>query len=60
MNDSLNLVLKVLIASTLISIAIKYGGPFLPIPATSAVALGIVLLPTVIMAIALTYRSSQS
>lgn len=48
--------LKVLAISAGIAVLIKYYGPSLAIPATSSVALAIVLLPTVLMAIALTWR----
>lgn len=49
-------VVEVLIISTLLSYAIKYGGPYLSISATSLNALIIVILPTVVMAIALSIR----
>ncbi|KOP27187.1 hypothetical protein AMR41_07545 [Hapalosiphon sp. MRB220] len=56
MKNQLGLVLKVFLLSAVISLLIKYVGPFLFIPATSINALIIVLLPTVIMAIALLWR----
>ncbi len=56
MKNQLGLVLKVFLLSAVISLLIKYAGPFLFIPATSINALIIVLLPTVIMAIALLWR----
>ena len=49
-------IVKVLAISAAIAILIKFGGPSLVIPATPAIALTIVLLPTVIMAIALGWR----
>lgn len=48
--SSINLVLKVLGASLVLAIAIKYGAPYLAIPPTSAIALISVLLPSVILA----------
>ncbi|MGB7415024.1 MAG: hypothetical protein WA902_12525 [Thermosynechococcaceae cyanobacterium] len=48
---------KILVLSAVISVAIKEVGPLLPIPAVSAVALALVLSPTVIMAIALALRA---
>ncbi|MGF1601035.1 MAG: hypothetical protein ACFCU8_03285 [Thermosynechococcaceae cyanobacterium] len=48
---------KILILSAVISVAIKAGGPLIPLPPVSAVALLLVLSPTVIMAIALTLRA---
>ncbi|BAZ66474.1 MAG: hypothetical protein KME28_21825 [Pelatocladus maniniholoensis HA4357-MV3] len=56
MKNQLGFVLKVFLLSAVISLLIKYAGPFLFIPATSINALIIVLLPTVIMAIALLWR----
>lgn len=56
MKNQLGFVLKVFLLSAVISLLIKYAGPFLFIPATSINALIIVLLPTVMMAIALLWR----
>ena len=49
-------ILKLLALSALVSVAIKYLGPQVSIAATDINALVIVLLPTVIMAIALFWR----
>ncbi|MBF2079714.1 MAG: hypothetical protein IGR76_14645 [Synechococcales cyanobacterium T60_A2020_003] len=49
MNDHLGFVVKLVVASTAIAYGIKVVGPLLPIPPTNAVALGIVILPTVIV-----------
>ena len=59
MNSNLGLILKVLMASLLIAIAIKYLGPQLSVPATSSIALTAVLLPTIILAIALGWRGTR-
>jgi hypothetical protein len=56
MNPQVNLILKVAIASTVLSVIVKYGGRFLPIAPTSVNALIAVLLPTVIMATLLLWR----
>ncbi|TBR58724.1 hypothetical protein BLD44_019010 [Mastigocladus laminosus UU774] len=56
MKNQLGFLLKVFLLSAVISLLIKYAGPFVFIPATSINALIIVLLPTVIMAIALLWR----
>ncbi|MFB2772900.1 hypothetical protein ACE1AT_27055 [Pelatocladus sp. BLCC-F211] len=56
MKNQLGFLLKVFLLSAVISLLIKYAGPFLFIPATSINALIIVLLPTVMMAIALLWR----
>ncbi|RAM52441.1 MAG: hypothetical protein C6Y22_06180 [Hapalosiphonaceae cyanobacterium JJU2] len=56
MKNQLGFLLKVFLLSAVISLLIKYVGPFLFIPATSINALIIVLLPTVMMAIALLWR----
>jgi hypothetical protein len=57
MNHNVGFVLKVLISSLLLAIAIKYGGPFLPLAPTSVNALILVLLPTLIMAGVLSWRA---
>lgn len=49
MNDQLGFVVKLVVASTAIAYGIKSVGPLLSIPPTDTVALGIVLLPTVIV-----------
>ncbi|WP_110984443.1 hypothetical protein [Acaryochloris thomasi] len=51
---------KILVLSAVISVAIRYLGPLLPLPATSSVALALVLSPTVIMSVALAWRANQS
>lgn len=55
-----NFILKVLILSAGISALIKYGGPYLPVDATSINVLIAVLTPTLILAIALWWRASKS
>ena len=57
MNYSFSLILNVSIASTMISIAIKYSGAILSIPATPYSALIAVFLPMVIVTIVLCLRS---
>jgi hypothetical protein len=52
-SDRLIFIAKILVASALISIAIKVIGPALPIPATSRSAALIVFVPIFIMAIVL-------
>ncbi|MDJ1175103.1 hypothetical protein [Roseofilum capinflatum] len=47
--DTWGLLLKVLSTSVLISVAIKYGGSWLPLGATSISALTLILLPTLVM-----------
>ncbi len=56
MENQLGLILKVFLLSTLLSISIKYAAPSLAIPGTDINALIIILLPTVILAIALLWR----
>lgn len=48
--------LKVMVASALISLGIKYIGPLLPIPPVSAIALMVVLLPPLFLGGILTWR----
>ncbi|AFY49318.1 hypothetical protein Nos7524_3526 [Nostoc sp. PCC 7524] len=56
MENQLGFMGKLLLVSALLSGVIKYAAPSFPIPATDANALIIVLLPTVIIAIALLWR----
>ncbi len=56
MENQLGFVLKVLILSIGLSIAIKYLCPFLSIPATSSNALIIVLLPIALLTASLIWR----
>jgi glycopeptide antibiotics resistance protein len=57
MENQLGLILKVLLFSTLLSLLIKYAAPYLAIAATDINALIMVLLPAVILAIVLLWRS---
>lgn len=52
----LNFLLKVFGLSALLSVAIKYGGPLLNIPATNAGATLAVCLPSTVLAIVLGWR----
>ncbi|MEA5618719.1 hypothetical protein VB711_12850 [Cronbergia sp. UHCC 0137] len=58
MENQLGFLLKLLLISALLSSLIKYAGPSLLISATTTNALIMVLLPTVILAIALLSRFS--
>jgi len=60
MTSKVNFVLKIVVLSAVLAAAIKYLGPYLAIPATSAIALTLVLLPTLLMAVALAWRAWQS
>ena len=42
--------LKLMLAAAGISIAIKYGGPYLALPEQIPVVVGMIVLPTLIMA----------
>lgn len=57
MDTQTNFLLKVLILSAAISALIKYAGPSLPVAATSLNALIASVTPTIILAIALVWRS---
>ena len=60
MNNNLGFVVKVLVLSSLLSVLIKYAGPYLSLEATNINALIIVLLPNVMIAIALLWRFQSS
>lgn len=47
--SSLGFLLKVLGLSTILSAAIKYLGPLLPISGSNALALGVVLTPSLVL-----------
>lgn len=49
-------ILKLLIISAALSVAIKYGAPLLKIPATSEVALVLVLTPSILLGMVLLWR----
>jgi hypothetical protein len=52
-------IFKVIVLSALISVAIKVAGPFISLPATPAVALTLVLSPTVLMSLILFWRTQR-
>ncbi|MBI4779865.1 MAG: hypothetical protein HY785_00935 [Oscillatoriophycideae cyanobacterium NC_groundwater_1537_Pr4_S-0.65um_50_18] len=57
MNPETRVILKLFIFSVLLSVAIKYAAPSLAIAATDQNALIAVLLPSIAMAIALSWRA---
>jgi hypothetical protein len=57
MNTQIGFILKVLILSIVLSLAIKYAAPSLAIPTTNLNALIGILLPTGAMAITLLWRA---
>ncbi len=59
MNDTVAFVFKIFIVSTILSVVIKYGGQLLPISPTVMIAIAAILLPSIIVAIALSWRSSS-
>ncbi|BAZ03497.1 hypothetical protein [Calothrix sp. NIES-3974] len=60
MNNQIGLITKVMLASAVISVGIKYALPYVPIPATDANALAIVLFPTLVTMGVLGYRFIRS
>lgn len=59
MNNKITFLLKVLLFSLGLSILIKVVGPLLSIPASSAIALVAVCLPSMILGILFTWRARQ-
>jgi hypothetical protein len=59
MNNRAGFVLKILVLSAILAIAIKYVAPYFNIPATSTIALISVLLPTGVMGVALSWRAQR-
>ena len=60
MNTKIGFISKIAIASFLISALIKYGGQFPPLNPNNAIALTIVLLPSLVFAIILGFRYQKS
>ncbi len=58
MQNQSGFILKLIFLSTVISLLIKYGGQNLTIPVTTANAIVIILLPSLIMAALLLWRRS--
>ena len=56
MDSNTVFIVKVMVASAILSAAIKYGGPLLAIPDTSPIALLLVCTPTVIIFGVLSWR----
>ena len=50
------LILKVMSLSAVLSIAIKYGGVWLPVSGNTPTVLAMIMLPSVLMAIGLGWR----
>ncbi len=59
MNTNLGFLLKVLLLSALGAVLIKFLGPLLSISGSNAIALTIVLSPTLILGILLSWRASH-
>jgi hypothetical protein len=59
MSPLVSTILRVIILSTIISIAIKFGAPQLAIPATTTTATIGVFLPVLLIAIILGWRQLQ-
>ena len=53
-------IVKVFLLSALISVAIKYGAPYLAVSETNTTVLIVVVLPSILMAIALGWRSRHA
>ncbi len=60
MTNQFGFIFKLLFISVGLSILIKYGGSYLPIPATTTNVLIIVFVPTIVMAIALGARYAKA
>ncbi|MEM9272659.1 MAG: hypothetical protein AAGA80_06805 [Cyanobacteria bacterium P01_F01_bin.143] len=57
MNDTVTFFGKILILSTTLSVLIKYGGRLLSVSPTVTIAIVAILLPSIIIAIALAWRT---
>ncbi|MGK7893979.1 MAG: hypothetical protein AB4372_10235 [Xenococcus sp. (in: cyanobacteria)] len=59
MKDNITFIVKIFILSSILSVVIKYGGQLLSISPTVAIAIAAIFLPSMIVALALTWRSRQ-
>jgi hypothetical protein len=59
MDGQWQFILKLLMISAMSSVAIKYGAPWLNIPATPEVALALVLSPSLVLGSLLLWRGWQ-
>jgi hypothetical protein len=59
MRQDFEVVIKVMGLSVAIALAIKFLMPTFPIPATDAIALGLILLPSAIVALMLKLRTER-
>ena len=59
MNDTVVFIVKIFILSSILSVVIKYGGQLLPIAPTGIIAIAAILLPSIIVGLALSWRSQQ-
>lgn len=60
MADPFSVILKVFLASFAVSLAIKYGGPYLPITPTTLGLATTIVLPSIVIGLLLLGRSRQS
>jgi hypothetical protein len=60
MNSQLGFLVKIALASTIISIVIKYGGSLLPVIPTRTLSLILVCSPSLILALLLGLRLKQN
>ncbi|MCC0179050.1 hypothetical protein I4641_18945 [Waterburya agarophytonicola K14] len=56
MNSQTGFIIKILLFSTALSVLIKYGGRYLPIQPTNAIATIIVILPSLIIGLILGWQ----
>lgn len=59
MNDTVTFIVKIFILSAILSIVIKYGGRLLSLNPTVIIAITVILLPSIIVALVLSWRSRQ-
>ncbi len=59
MNTQVAFIGKILFVSTVISVLIKYGGQLIPFTPTNSIALTIVLLPSLLVALTLSWHSQR-
>ncbi len=59
MSDTVTFIVKIFVFSSILSVMTKYGGQLLSISPTVTIAIAAILLPSIILAVVLTWRSQQ-
>ena len=56
MDTQTGFIIKILLLSTILSVLVKYGGRYVPIQPTNAIAIVIVILPSLVIGLILGWK----